>query len=199
MHNDGRANDGQKDTHPEHEEVEHNKSGVDWLKPLVKELELELFTGDANDHTQLALLSSEVLAIRDKLRSIKFKLHFTASASSLPIQSFMVVGCSGVGKSTLMAAIGLWFRGDPRVVVLTEPVDAWRRVGALQGMYAGTVSALAFQLLALTTLTLPVLAALRSEGVRVLVVERSPRSNRGVFGALTLSEAELGKIGRAHV
>ena len=72
----------------------------DCIDKHVKELELELFTGDADDHTPLALISSEVLAIREKLRKIKFHLNYTASEHSLPIQSVMVVGNAGVGKST---------------------------------------------------------------------------------------------------
>ena len=45
--------------------------------------------------------------------------------------------------------------------ILWEPVEDWRRSGALAALYDGTVSTLAFQLLALPTVSLPVLRTLR--------------------------------------
>jgi thymidylate kinase len=100
----------------------------------------------------------------------------------------------GAGKSSALHAIANQFEGDARVQVLQEPVDDWRESGALAGLYDGTVSTLAFQLLALLTFKLPVFRALREAldqpGVRVLVVERSLRSQRDVFAALNLTEAE---------
>ena len=50
----------------------------------------------------LTLLGTAVLDIYDELAAIRTRLAFTASAESRPIQSLMVVGSSGAGKSTMV-------------------------------------------------------------------------------------------------
>ena len=102
-----------------------------------------------------------------------------------------VEGGVGAGKSTCLANIAELYRDDPEVAVLQEPVEAWRESGALEQFYRGTLSRLEFQLIAMSTLVLPVIRALHAPGVRLVISERSLRSNREVFAVLNLSEQAL--------
>ena len=54
----------------------------------------------------------------------------SADAPPLPVH-LMLEGTIGAGKTTAVEALSLKSAGDPRVVVLPEPVDAWRERGLL--------------------------------------------------------------------
>ena len=103
-----------------------------------------------------------------------------------------------VGKSTVLAALADRFAQDSRVVVLLEAVDVWRNAGLLQAMYAGTLPKLAFQLVALVSGAAPLLEALHRPGVRVVVTEGSPSSNRRVYAAVGLCGDDKAAYNVAH-
>ena len=104
-----------------------------------------------------------------------------------------IEGGIGVGKSTCLQVLEQRFANDASVVVLPEPCDAWRAHGLLRRVYVdGTMSKLEFQLIALATIAMPLLRAMSTDGVRMVITERSPRSNREVFGLLNLASEEMG-------
>ena len=119
-----------------------------------------------------------------------------------PLHLLCVEGGIGVGKSTALATVAGEFAGDARVEVLPEPVARWESSGALRDMAEGAV--FPFQLLALATLmdqllvALLRLAAARDARPAVLVVERSPRSNREVFAVENLSARQLAQYDEVH-
>ena len=106
------------------------------------------------------------------------------------VSHLSVEGGIGVGKSTCLAALAGRYAHDPAVIVLPEPVDAWREHGLLQRMYANEMTKLEFQLVALATIAGPLAEALRRPGVRLVITERSPLSSWRVFAKLNLSEAD---------
>ena len=109
-----------------------------------------------------------------------------------------VEGGIGVGKSTCLAALVERYAHDPAVVVLFEPVDAWREHGLLQRMYANEMTKLEFQLVALATIAGPLAEALRRPGVRLVITERSPLSSWRVFAVLNLKGADVAAFELAY-
>ena len=108
--------------------------------------------------------------------------HMTALRPRLHIA---VEGAVGVGKSTVLTTLAARYASQS-VVFIPEPVELWRSTGMLQRYYRGTMSALEFQMAALTTLYAPFAQAMSNPAVRVIVTERSMRSNLEVFGRLNL-------------
>ena len=108
------------------------------------------------------------------------------SVSHLSVESGV-----GVGKSTCLAALAGRYAHDPAVIVLPEPVDAWREHGLLQRMYANEMTKLEFQLVALATIAGPLAEALRRPDVRLVITERSPLSSWRVFAKLNLRGADM--------
>ena len=102
-----------------------------------------------------------------------------------------VEGGIGVGKTTCMESILQLYRDNPTVSVLLEPVDDWRRSGLLERFYSNGVTSLEFQLVALATLTAPILKALHQPHVTMVISERSPLSNIEVFAKMNLTEADF--------
>ena len=107
-------------------------------------------------------------------------------------------GGVGVGKSTCLAALAERFAHDPAVVILPEPVDAWRERGLLRRMYADEMTKLEFQLVALATIAGPLAEALRWPGVRLVITERSPLSSWRVFAELNLGGADMAAFELAY-
>ena len=56
-----------------------------------------------------------------------------------------IEGNIGVGKSTVLSKVRTAFEGDPRVGVVDEPVELWKRSGLLQAVYDKSLSAAVFQ------------------------------------------------------
>lgn len=109
------------------------------------------------------------------------------------------LGCSqGVGKSTVLATLAERFGRDARVVLLPEAVEAWRGAGLLDALYEGTMSSLEFQMVALVSGTAPLLEALRRPGVRVVVTEGSPASNRHVYAVVNLDDRQAAAYHVGH-
>ena len=102
-----------------------------------------------------------------------------------------IEGGIGVGKTTCMESILRLYRQDRTVAVLLEPVDDWRESGVLERFYGNQMSALEFQLLALTTLTAPILKALHDPLTTMIISERSPLSNIEVFAKMNLTEVDF--------
>ena len=102
-----------------------------------------------------------------------------------------IEGGIGVGKTTCMESIRQLFHDDPTVVILLEPVDDWIESGLLGRFYSGATSKLEFQLVALATLTSPILKALHDPRVVMVVSERSPLSNLEVFARINLHGTDL--------
>ena len=107
-----------------------------------------------------------------------------------------VEGGIGVGKSTALDILSDGIGRDPRVRILPEPCAEWREPtpdggpSMLEGLYGGTLSALAFQGLALAMLGQPLLAAAWDPEVAVVIIERSPLSNYKVFAKQCLQTKE---------
>ena len=102
-----------------------------------------------------------------------------------------IEGAIGVGKSTCMESIQRLFSEDPSVKVVMEPVDDWRSSGLLKRFYEGDMTSLEFQLVALTTLTAPILKWLHTPGISMVISERSPLSNIEVFAKINLKGADF--------
>ena len=92
-----------------------------------------------------------------------------------------VEGGVGVGKSTCVAALAAAYASDPSVVVVPEPVDAWRTCGILRRMYDGSATMLEFQLVAVSTLAGALLRAMQGHSIRLVITERSVGGNRTIF------------------
>ena len=101
-----------------------------------------------------------------------------------------IEGAVGVGKSTLLSALEERFASEA-IVFVPEPVDVWREKGTLARFYDGEMSALEFQLVAVTTLYSLLAQSLADPKVRVVVTERSLRSNLEVFADLNLKGSAL--------
>ena len=101
-----------------------------------------------------------------------------------------IEGAVGVGKSTLLAALEVRFASEA-IVFVPEPVDVWREKGTLARYYDEKMSALEFQLVALTTLYSKLAQSLVDPRVRVVVTERSLRSNLEVFAELNLQGSAI--------
>ena len=73
------------------------------------------------------------------------------------------------------------YASDPTVVVVPEPVDAWRTCGILRRMYDGSATMLEFQLVAVSTLAGALLRAMQGHSIRLVITERSVGGNRTIF------------------
>lgn len=102
-----------------------------------------------------------------------------------------IEGNIGAGKSSAMSLLKQMFRLDPTVLFVDEPVSLWERSGMLQGMYNGTLPKSTFQLAALMTRAGALIRALAVPGVRVVVCERSPFSDKMVFAETNLKAGSL--------
>jgi deoxyadenosine/deoxycytidine kinase len=111
-----------------------------------------------------------------------------------------VEGGIGVGKSTVIERLGAEFEDNPNVAILPEPVEEWTKHGFLEAMYTGEIDAGAFQHMALISITSQLLDVIAAKRPKVVIAERSPYSNRHVFGkslsgnALRLFEYSWTKI-----
>ena len=103
-----------------------------------------------------------------------------------------IEGNIGVGKSTQIRRLAELFEDNSHVVVLPEPVDEWVEKGFLQGMYDGSISKGEFQSMVLMSILGDLLKALARKPTPALIItERSPWSNRFVFGKANLVGASL--------
>ena len=93
-----------------------------------------------------------------------------------------VEGGIGVGKSTVIERLGAEFEDNPNVAILPEPVEEWTKHGFLEAMYAGEIDAGAFQIAVLISITSQLLDVITAKRPKVIIAERSPYSNRRVFG-----------------
>ncbi|MDC0525637.1 deoxynucleoside kinase, partial [bacterium] len=97
-----------------------------------------------------------------------------------------IEGAVGAGKTTLLRRLETLY-ASKAVVFVPEPVDLWLSTGMLRRFYSHEMSALEFQLAAFTTLYATFARAMTTPGVKVVVTERSLRSNLEVFATLNLS------------
>jgi thymidylate kinase len=119
-------------------------------------------------------------------------------SSHAPPVYVMLEGNVGAGKTTLLARLAAALQGDPGVVCMAEPVDLWREHGLLQRFYAGSLSPLAFQLVVLPTVAAPLARALHRRRVRLVITERSLRSNLSVFAEHNLDGQDAVAYRVAH-
>ena len=101
-----------------------------------------------------------------------------------------IEGNIGAGKTTLVRRLRELWRDHERVVVVEEPVCDWVDQGFLQGMYDGDVGKGEFQHMVLVHRFEQLQRALAQRPVLV-VMERSPWSNRHVFATANLAPASL--------
>lgn len=102
-------------------------------------------------------------------------------AANVPMMLISIEGNIGVGKSTVLSRVRDAYAGDPRVVVVDEPAELWERHGLLQAVYDKRLSATVFQQVAIASRVGAIGRATRDGGVRVVISERSPFSDKHVF------------------
>lgn len=101
--------------------------------------------------------------------------------ANVPMMLISIEGNIGVGKSTVLSRVRDAYAGDPRVVVVDEPVELWKERGLLQAVYDRRLSATVFQQVAIASRVGAIARATRGEGIRVVISERSPFSDKHVF------------------
>jgi deoxyguanosine kinase len=97
-------------------------------------------------------------------------------------------GTIGVGKSSGLDWLKKKFATDTQICFIDEPVDVWVKTGILDKMYKGETSPLEFQLFALNTRFARLVAALLNSDAKLIVAERSMKSDMNVFAKVTLKE-----------
>jgi len=107
----------------------------------------------------------------------------------MAIRLLTVEGLIGAGKSSQVRMLRDRLGDD--VVILEEPVEKWIESDLLQGFYNGQLSAPTFQMAVLVSLFGPLLSAVLRKP-KLIISERSPFSNAGVFAKANLQGAELG-------
>ena len=91
-----------------------------------------------------------------------------------------IEGGIGSGKSTVFRKLRQLLHDKTGIVFVEEPVEEWAQNGFLKAMYAGKISKVAFQQMALMSLVGGLQKALASSP-EVIISERSPFSNYHVF------------------
>lgn len=103
-----------------------------------------------------------------------------------------VEGNIGVGKSTLIQELKLHYEGCEEVGFIDEPVEEWRKMGFLQGMYDGSISKATFQHMVLMSLAGDLLKMLANQPkLRIIITERSPWGNYHTFGKVNLTGTDF--------
>ena len=98
-----------------------------------------------------------------------------------------IEGNIGVGKSTVLSRVRAAFEGDPRIVVVDEPVELWKERGLLQAVYNKSLSATVFQQVAIASRVGAIGRATRDPSIEVVISERSPFSDKHVFAASNIT------------
>lgn len=98
-----------------------------------------------------------------------------------------IEGNIGVGKSTVLSSVRAAFEGDPRIVVVDEPVELWKRSGLLQAVYDKSLSATVFQQVAIASRVGAIGRATRDPKIEVVISERSPFSDKHVFATSNIT------------
>lgn len=109
-------------------------------------------------------------------------------------------GGLAAGKSTVFSSLREAMGHLPGVVFVEEAVDEWEEAGLLASMYAKSLSASAFQHVALASLSADIARAfmLNGRSCRVVVTERSLATNK-IFAAANIKDpAELNAYNFAH-
>ena len=106
----------------------------------------------------------------------------------MAVRLLTVEGLIGAGKSSQVQMLRDRLGDD--VVILEEPVEKWMESGLLQGFYNGELSAPTFQMAVLVSLFGPLISAVLRKP-KLIISERSPFSNAGVFAKANLQGAEL--------
>lgn len=99
----------------------------------------------------------------------------------------------GVGKSTLLKAVGVEFKDDPDLTFVDEPVEKWEKSGLLAAMYSGKLSKQSFQSTALVTRARDLHRALVEKGSSIVICERSVHSDAAIFAEANLEEGSWDK------
>lgn len=98
-----------------------------------------------------------------------------------------VEGLIGSGKTTVLEQLQqACFANDPRVEVRLERVREWESDGLLQAANDGALPE--FQYVTLSAGVGQIVEAHRKPGVRLILSERGPRSNREVFAAVHVTD-----------
>ena len=106
-----------------------------------------------------------------------------------PVPLLTVEALIGAGKTTQLALLRERLEGED-VIYLEEPVDKWMEANLLQGFYNGELSASLFQMSVLVSLFGPLFSAVLRRP-KLIISERSPFSNSGVFAKANLHGPEL--------
>ena len=123
--------------------------------------------------------------LRDWSAAVALTALAADDRATLPIV-VSIEAAVGAGKSSLLKLLRMLLQ-SPTVLFVPEPVDTWRETGMLRRYYAGEMSALEFQLAALTTIYAPFARAINTPNVKVVITERSLLSNLEVFAKMNLS------------
>ena len=108
-------------------------------------------------------------------------------------------GTIGAGKTTQLTALREFYKNDPSVMFVDEPLDEWQEYRLLEFMYNGleankdaqplgdnALDPCSFQTVALATRVARLHQALSSPKVQVVICERSPEADKYVFAEATL-------------
>jgi len=108
-------------------------------------------------------------------------------------------GTIGAGKTTQLTALREFYKNDPSVMFVDEPLDEWQEYRLLEFMYNGleanenaqplgdnALDPCSFQTVALATRVARLHQALSSPEVDVVICERSPEADKYVFAEATL-------------
>ena len=104
---------------------------------------------------------------------------------------FTIEGNIGTGKSTTLEILKTRYKTDNRVAFVDEDVKGWEECGLLQGLYDGTLHKGMFQACALMPQVVKLHEALQKPDVEMVVTERSPWSNYGVFARSNLDSVHM--------
>lgn len=111
--------------------------------------------------------------------------------SKLPTAILSLEGNIAAGKSTQFERLKQLLAKDPSVVFVPEPVDEWQAWGLLERSYDKEINRAVFQLAVLTSLTVPLVAAINNPNVKLVITERSPASNALTFAEINLTDQDM--------
>ena len=101
-----------------------------------------------------------------------------------------IEGNIAVGKSSLINHLKDEFKGDGRVIFITEPVEDWLSHGFLQGMYTGTVPTQGFQHMVLSNMAADLISSMFKNPC-IIIQERSLHCTYEVFAKANLHGIDL--------
>ena len=101
-----------------------------------------------------------------------------------------IEGNIGAGKTSVIKKLKNRFVQDNTVCVIEEPVDMWIETKVLQQMYNKEISALEFQLFALSSRFARIVEALINPSITLIIIERSIEADFKIFAKINLTSSQ---------